>query len=184
VTLTLNQPWSNLSTAHRLIILDICAKLFENPNRGSKDIERTQNTVIQCLILDCDLDLERPWSNIGTAHCLIILDICAKLFVNPTRGSKDIERTRNTVIQCLILNCDLEPTLVKHRHCTLSHHTWHLCKVICKSHQGFKRYRADTKVWRTDGQTDNGAKKHYVSPFHRGRHNSSMELVAFVIWYK
>jgi len=38
--------------------------------------------------------LNRPWSNIGTAHCLIILDICAKLFVNPTRGSKDIERTR------------------------------------------------------------------------------------------
>jgi len=30
----------------------------------------------------------------GTAHRLIILDICAKLFVNPTRGSKDIERTR------------------------------------------------------------------------------------------
>jgi len=40
------------------------------------------------------LTLTRPWSNIGTAHRLIILDICAKLFVNPTRGSKDIERTR------------------------------------------------------------------------------------------
>jgi len=106
------------------------------------------------------LALNRPWSNIGTAHRLSILDICAKLFVNPTRGSKDIERTWNTVIQCLILDCDLdlEPTFVKHRHCKSSHHTWHLCKVICKSHQGFKRYRADTKVWWTDGQTDNGAK--------------------------
>jgi len=40
------------------------------------------------------LTLNRPWSNIGTAHRLIILDICAKLFVYPTRGSKDIERTR------------------------------------------------------------------------------------------
>ena len=40
------------------------------------------------------LTLNRPWSNIGTAHYLIILDICAKVFVNPTRGSKDIERTR------------------------------------------------------------------------------------------
>jgi len=38
--------------------------------------------------------LNRPWSNLGTAHRLIILDIFAKLFVNPTRGSKDIERTR------------------------------------------------------------------------------------------
>ena len=95
------------------------------------------------------LTLTRPWSNIGTAHRLIILDICAKLFVNPTRDSKDIERTRNTVIQCLILNCDLDPSLVKHRHCTSSHHNWDLCKVICKSHQGFKRYRADTKYSHT-----------------------------------
>jgi len=69
------------------------------------------------------LTLTRPRSNIGTAHRLIIFDICAKLFVNPTRGSKDLERTRNTVIQCLILDCDLDSTLVKHRHCTLSHHT-------------------------------------------------------------
>jgi len=42
VTLTLNRPWSNLGTAHRLIILDICAKLFVNPTIGSKDIERTR----------------------------------------------------------------------------------------------------------------------------------------------
>ena len=40
--MTLTQPWSNIDTAHRLIILDICAKLFENPTRGSKDIERTR----------------------------------------------------------------------------------------------------------------------------------------------
>jgi len=40
------------------------------------------------------LTLTRPWSNLGIAHCLIILDICAKLFENPTRGSKDKERTR------------------------------------------------------------------------------------------
>ena len=40
--MTLTQPWSNIDTAHRLIILDICAKLIENPTRGSKDIERTR----------------------------------------------------------------------------------------------------------------------------------------------
>jgi len=58
--------------------------------------------------------------------------------------------------QCLNLDCDLdlEPTLVKPRHCTLCHHTLRLCKVIWKSHQGFKRYRADTKMWRMDWQTD------------------------------
>ena len=122
------------------------------------------------------LTLNRPWSNLGTAHRLIILDICAKLFENPTRCSKNIERTRNTVIQCLILDCDLdlEPTLVKPRHCTLSYHTWHLCKVIWKSHQGFKRYRADTKVWRTDGRTDRQTTelKTICFPISWGRHNS------------
>jgi len=40
------------------------------------------------------LTFNRPWSNIGNAHRLIILDICAKIFVNPTSGLKDIERTR------------------------------------------------------------------------------------------
>jgi len=66
---------------------------------GSKDKERTRTTVIQCLILDCDLDLKRHLSHISTAHRLIILDICAKLFVNPTRGSIDIKRTRKRDVQ-------------------------------------------------------------------------------------
>ena len=102
------------------------------------------------------LSLNWPWPNICTAHWLIMLDICAELFINPSRGSKDIEWRRKTIIQCLTLNydLDLEPTLVKHTHCTLSHHTLHLCWVIWKSHQGFKTYRADTKAWRTDRQTN------------------------------
>jgi len=40
------------------------------------------------------MTLNRAWSNIRTAHWLIILDMCAELFVNSNRGSKDIERTR------------------------------------------------------------------------------------------
>jgi len=40
--MTLNQPWLNIYKAHRLIILDICAELFVNLTKGSKDIERTQ----------------------------------------------------------------------------------------------------------------------------------------------
>jgi len=78
------------------------------------------------------LTLNWPWSNKRTAHQLIILDTCAELFENPTRGSKDIEGTRKTVIQCSTLNYDLDykPTLVKHTHCTWTHHTWHLFKVI------------------------------------------------------
>jgi len=37
--------------------------------------------------------LNRPWSNIHTAHCHTKLDIGAELFVNSTMGSKDIERS-------------------------------------------------------------------------------------------
>ena len=116
--------------------------------------KKLPNIVIHASKNIIEKNVENEWptkSDLFINICLIILDICAKLFVNPTRGSKDIERTRKTVIQCLILDCDLdlEPTLVKHRHCTLSHHTWHLCKVICKSHQGFKRYRADMKYSHT-----------------------------------
>jgi len=100
-TLTLNQPWSNIGTAHRPNIANISGKLFVNPTRGSKDKEQTQNTVIQCLILNFDLELQLTLvKHISIAHCLFIADIRAKLFVNTTRGSKDIELTPNTVIQC------------------------------------------------------------------------------------
>jgi len=90
--------------------------------------------------------LNWPYLNIRSAHRRIMLDIC-ELFENPTWCSKDIERTRNTVTQCLTLNYDiaLQPTLVKHTHCTLTHHNWHVCRVIWKFHKWFKRYIADTK---------------------------------------
>jgi len=93
------------------------------------------------------LDLEPTLVKHGTAHRVIIANISGKLFVNPTRGSKDKARTQNTVIQRLILNfdLDLQLTLVKHKHCASSHYSWHLCKVICKYNLGFKIYRADTK---------------------------------------
>ena len=54
-------------------------------------------------------------------------------------------------MQWLTLNyeLDLEPSSVKHAHCTSTHHTWHLCQVIWKSDQGFKRYRVDMKAWLT-----------------------------------
>ena len=145
--------WSSISTAYRLIIGNLSGKLFVNSTRGSKDKERTQNTVTQCLILNFYIDLNWPCSNICIVHRFIIhvADIRAKFFVNNIRGSNDIERTPNTVIQCLILNCDLdiEQPLVKQRYCTSSHHSWHLCTVICKSNQEFYRYRADMKYSHT-----------------------------------
>jgi len=80
---------------------------------------------MQCLTLNYALDLELTLSNMRTVHCLIILNICAEFLVNPTRGSKDIEQTRDTVMQCLTLiyDHDLELTLVKRMHCKATHHT-------------------------------------------------------------
>jgi len=78
-----------------------------------------------------------------SAHRLMILYIHAKAFKNVANHSRGIERTLKTVIQCFTLNYDLDLNI---HTCTLNHHTWHLCRVICKSYKGFKRYTADTIV--------------------------------------
>jgi len=61
--------------------------------------EQTRNMVIQYLIFNYVLDLQSTLK-IRTAHRVIIFDSCALLFVHPIMGSKDIERKRNTAIQC------------------------------------------------------------------------------------
>ena len=52
-------PWSNMRSAHRLMVLYICAKSFQN-----------------------------------VTNLIIILEMCAELFVNPKKGSKDIKHSR------------------------------------------------------------------------------------------
>jgi len=98
-----------------------------------------------------------PWPDLCQAKGLHIvssyLTFGQSFFVNPTRGWKDKERTQNTVIEWFILNCDLylEQRLVKPRPCTSSHHTWHWCKVICKSHQdrfGPPFHGGDYELWK------------------------------------
>ena len=95
-----------------------------------------------------------PWPDLGQIYAQQI-DLSYLTFVqffeNPTKASRDIERTRNTVIQCLTFNydIDLEPTLVNHMQCTLTHHSWHVCRVIWKSHHDSKRYKVDTKYSHT-----------------------------------
>ena len=133
--MTLNRPWTNIVVWHHSLLL-------------MNGYNKTEAAVFSCRL--CFLRAFPFISLIGTAHRVIIANISGKLFVNPTRGSKDKEWTQNTVIQRLILNfdLDLQLTLVK-QHCTSSHYSWHLCKVICKYHQGFKRYRTDTKYKHT-----------------------------------
>jgi len=106
------------------------------------------------------LTLNRPWLNICTAHRHIILDIYAKLFENPTRGSKDTEQTWNTVIQCLTLNFDLELTLVKHAlHIDSSYLTF--VQSYLKISTGVQKILSGHESVtdrQTDGRTENRAK--------------------------
>jgi len=118
-------------------------------------IERTRNTVLQWFTLTNCLYLKPTLvkhthctSNHYTWHVCRVID-------KSHQRLKRYRADKNSVIQCLTLSydIDLEPTLVKHTHCTSTYHTWHLCRVICKSHQGLKLYRTDAKAWRTDWQT-------------------------------
>ena len=112
MTLTLNQPWSNIRNAHRLIILDICAVICKSHHR----FKRYRAEMIVCLTLNYHLDLEVTFItnalcklSHGTLHLCQVISKC-------TQPLRVIERTRNTVIriQCLTMNYDLDfkPTLV------------------------------------------------------------------------
>jgi len=159
VTLTLKYqpwPWSYLGkncTLHIISWYFTFVQSFQtcNVTNHSRCLVSTCNTVVQYLTLNYDLDLEPTL--VKHMHCTSTLHtwyLCSNWWTAPW-GSKDIYWSRNTVILCLTLNydLDLEPTLVKHTHCTSSHHTWHLWQVIYKSYQRFKRYRADTKYSHT-----------------------------------
>ena len=78
----------------------------------------------------------------------MVLSRCANSFNNVSNHSRVLQRKRKNVMQCLTLNfdLDLEPTLVKRTQCTLTNHTCYLYRVICKSHQRLKLYRAETIV--------------------------------------
>ena len=114
--------------------------------------------------------MNRPWWNMCYAHGILAFYFCVKSFQNVTNLPWVIERTRNTDIQCLSLNFDHEPTLVKHTHCSSTHHCRHLRRVICKFHQEFKNIKRTRKRdgqadRRTDRPSDNGAKT-VCLPFH------------------
>lgn len=76
-------------------------------------------------IINYHLDLE-TCSNIGTAHGIIIFDICARAFRKVTNPTKVIEWKRNAAIQCLTMNydIDLEIILVTHTNYTWNNYTW------------------------------------------------------------
>jgi len=78
-----------MRSAHRLTVLGlhVCAISFQNAFKSYRVDTYNSHTMFH-------LDLELTLINIYTVHQLILLDICAELFENQTRGLKDLERTR------------------------------------------------------------------------------------------
>jgi len=139
ITLTLKLPSKKLHSAHSLMVLYMCAKSFQNVTNPLRVIEWKHKKVIQSQTVNYDLDFDLTM--VKHMHCTSSHHTWHLCRVNceSHQGFTRYRATQNTVIQCLTLNydLDLEPTLVKHLHCTSSHHFWHLCRVIWKSHQGF-----------------------------------------------
>jgi len=134
-----------MHSVHSIMVLYIFTKSFQNVMYPPWVKERTRNTVIQFLTLNYDLDHEPTM--VKHAHCTSTYHTwhCTELFVNPTRVEK-IYRGHNT-----LFNLELSPWPWTDHGQTYALHIEisYLCRVMCKYHPGFKRYRVDTKYSHT-----------------------------------
>ena len=75
----------------------ICTRLFSNLTMHNKVMGRTRTgsseVSAQSLSVDCDLDLRASDMVLVHKHCLAMIIICAKLFLNPTMHNKVMGRT-------------------------------------------------------------------------------------------
>ena len=98
VTLTLSPQGWVMGSAHCPTEVNIRPKFGEDPPRGKGDTERTQNSRLKPVILNCDLVSLHDWA-MCSAHHLTEANIWAKLKEYPSRGKGDIEWTRNNRAQ-------------------------------------------------------------------------------------
>jgi hypothetical protein len=93
-------------------------------------------------------------------HLPIIVSNCGKYLQNPFKDKKVMDRTRHIPSnrQCWPwmskFNLDPGGRGLVFAHDTSSYYNKHLCQVISDSFNKWQSYGPDTKVWRTDGQTD------------------------------
>jgi len=112
-------------------------------------------------MLNYDLTLNRPWSNIRTAHQLIILDFSAVIW----KSHQGFKRYRaNMKYSHTMFNVEYD--LDQHPHCTLTHQN---------STRGSKDIEQRRK---RAGQTDNRA-KNIMSPLFMGE-----DIMTFSWWLK
>ena len=113
-----------MGSAHCPTEVNIWPKFRENPPRGKRDTERTQNSRLKPVTLNCDLVSLHGWA-MGSAHHFTEENIWPKLKENHSRGKGDIEWTQNSGLKLATLNCDLvlECPWLSYGFCTMSH-TW------------------------------------------------------------
>ena len=80
-------------------------KFRENRSKGSGDMERTQNWKV-IWPLSRTLTLSTHSQAMGSAHGLTERNIWVKLSENRSKGSGDMEGTRNPKVNPMTLKCD------------------------------------------------------------------------------
>jgi hypothetical protein len=138
---------------HRLIIVTIFAKYFQNPLIYEKVMDRTQNITdyINFWPPNVTLTLKVGDTLLRMTHHLIIVNNCGKYFQNPFKDKKVIDRTRHIPSnrQCWsnMSKCDhdLGGRGLIVAHGTLSYYNKHVCQVISNSFDKWQSYGPDTK---------------------------------------
>ena len=127
MTLTLSLHCWVMGSAHHLTKANIWPKFNKYLSKGSGDMEWTCNSRLKLMTFNCELDLDRadtkfkaqtrdlqlwPWPCpqgwvMGSIHCPTEVNIWPKFGENPPRDKGDRERTQNSRLKPVTLNCDL-----------------------------------------------------------------------------
>ena len=146
MTLTLNPQGWVIGSAQCPTEVNIWPKFRENPPRGKGDTERTQNSRLKPVTLNCDLVSLHGWA-MGSAHLFTEANIWPKLKENPSRGKRDIKWTGNSGLKLATLNSDLflESPWLSYGFCTSSHR-WPFDQSLEKILPGVKEIQSRHKI--------------------------------------
>ena len=114
----------------------------------------------QSLTTDCDLTFDITTWFLFATHCLVMIIVCAELFLNPTMLNKVMGRIRTgfseVYAQSLSADCDLDlwPSDMVLVRGTSSCHDNHFWPIIFKSNQVRQSYGPDTILEHTCTHTD------------------------------
>ena len=116
VTVTFDLATRFLFATHRLVMVIICAKVVLNPTRHNKVMDRTRTgfteVYAQSLVQTVTLTVNLATGFLFATHCLVMMIIFAKLFLNPTLHKTLMCRTQTgfteAYAQSLSADCDLD----------------------------------------------------------------------------